>query len=100
MKTVFFFAALILAASSIALSQDLRTATLVGTVTDPSGATVAGAAVTVTNVDTQVITKGKTNEDGAYYAPFLIIGNYRLVALRRCEAFRRRSERGRSGRRS
>jgi len=79
MKTVFFFAALILAASSIALSQDLRTATLVGTVTDPSGATVAGAAVTVTNVDTQVITKSKTNEDGAYYAPFLIIGNYRLV---------------------
>jgi hypothetical protein len=58
--------------------QDIRTATLVGTVTDTSGAVIANVAVTVTNVDTQVVTRGLTNEEGAYYLPFLNVGNYRL----------------------
>ena len=80
MKKLSCFAALVMVAVSPAgLAQDLRTATLVGTVTDASGATVANADVTVTNVDTQVVTRSKTNDTGAYYAPFLIIGNYRLV---------------------
>jgi hypothetical protein len=79
MKTSLFYAALLIGAASCAFSQDLRTATLVGTVIDPSGATVANADVTVTNVDTQVATRGKTNQDGAYYLPFLIVGNYRLT---------------------
>jgi len=57
-----------------ALAQDLRTATLVGTVTDASGATVANASVVVTNTDTQVVTRSKTNDTGAYYLPFLNIG--------------------------
>ncbi len=61
------------------LSQDLRTATLVGNVTDASGASVVNAAVTVTNIDTNVLTKTKTNEDGAYYVPFLITGNYSIT---------------------
>src|SRR5229473_3466075 len=61
------------------LAQDLRTATLVGTVTDQSGAVVASGAVTVTNLDTKVTSPGKTNEAGAYYIPFLIPGNYQLT---------------------
>lgn len=60
------------------LAQDLRTATLVGNVTDSTGAFVANASVTVTNGDTSIVTRTKTNEDGAYYVPFLIIGNYRI----------------------
>lgn len=64
--------------ASPAWAQDLRTATLVGSVTDSSGAAIADAAVTVTNVDTNVVTRGKTNGEGAYYIPFLNIGNYRL----------------------
>jgi len=79
MKTLLFCAAFVIAAASFATAQDLRTATLVGTVTDPSGATVANAGVAVTNVDTQVVTRGKTNQDGAYYVPFLIVGNYQLT---------------------
>ena len=79
MKNLFGCAALVLAVSSFGAAQDLRTATLVGTVTDSSGATVANAAVTVTNVDTQVVTRSKTNDTGAYYVPFLIIGNYQLT---------------------
>ncbi len=60
-------------------AQDLRTATLVGNVTDASGASVVNAAVTVTNVDTNVATRTKTNGDGAYYVPFLITGNYSIT---------------------
>ena len=59
--------------------QDIRTATLVGTVTDSSGAVVANVAVTATNVDTQVVTRSLTNDEGAYYLPFLNVGNYRLT---------------------
>ncbi len=60
-------------------TQDLRTATLVGTVTDQSGAVVASGTVIVTNLDTKVNSPGKTNEAGAYYIPFLIPGNYQLT---------------------
>ncbi len=66
------------ALGSFAVGQDLRTATLVGTVTDTTGSVVSGATVNVTNVDTQVVTPGKTNQDGAYYVPFLTPGNYQL----------------------
>src|SRR6266700_562292 len=63
---------------SVGFAQNLRTATLVGTVTDSAGAVVPKAAVTVTNVQTQVVTRVQTNEDGAYYIPFLNLGNYEL----------------------
>ena len=59
--------------------QDIRTATLVGTVTDNSGAVIANVSVVVTNVDTQVVTRSVTNGEGAYYVPFLNVGNYRLT---------------------
>jgi hypothetical protein len=79
MKSLILCAALLSMAATLSFAQDLRTATLVGTVTDASGATVANADVTATNVDTQVVTRGKTNDTGAYYLPFLNVGNYHLV---------------------
>ena len=62
----------------VGFAQDLRTATLVGTVTDAAGAVVPRAAVTVTNMQTQVSTGVGTNEDGAYYVPFLNLGTYEI----------------------
>ena len=73
-----FWAVLVLAAASPILAQNLRTATLVGTVTDSSGAAIPNANITVTNVDTNVATQSKTNGEGAYYVPFLNVGNYQL----------------------
>ena len=74
------FLAILLAGSLAALltAQDQRTATLVGNVTDSAGAAIPNATVDVTNVDTNVVTHTKTNGDGAYYAPFLLVGNYKL----------------------
>ncbi len=50
--------------------------TIVGHVSDPSGAIVPGATVTVTNRETGVALTLKTNADGDYTAPALNPGNY------------------------
>jgi len=39
-------------------------ASIVGTVTDPSGANVTGAAVTATNVSTNAVNKAVTDQEG------------------------------------
>ncbi|MCL6546758.1 MAG: carboxypeptidase-like regulatory domain-containing protein, partial [Bryobacteraceae bacterium] len=59
------------------LAQD--TANLTGTVTDPTGAVVVGAQVTVTNVATNVETTTETNSEGIYRVPFLRPGTYRVT---------------------
>ncbi len=69
----------LLAMATFLFGQDIRTATLVGTVTDNTGGVIANVAVTATNVDTQVVTRGLTNAEGAYYLPFLNVGSYRLT---------------------
>jgi Carboxypeptidase regulatory-like domain len=60
-----------------ALAQE---ATIVGTVTDPSGAAVANASITVTNTDTGVSRDLPTSGDGQYVAPDLQIGHYLVRA--------------------
>jgi hypothetical protein len=50
--------------------------TILGTVTDSSGAAVVGATVTIKNVDTGLTRTVSTTEDGSYSAPELPIGNY------------------------
>jgi hypothetical protein len=56
------------------------TATIVGTVTDPSGAVISGAQVTVTNTGTGQERTVTTNSSGAYQAPQLQIGAYSVSA--------------------
>jgi Carboxypeptidase regulatory-like domain len=58
-----------------ALAQE---ATIVGTVTDPTGAAVANATVTITNTETGVARSLPTNGDGQYVAPDLVIGHYNV----------------------
>src|ERR1039458_5634235 len=58
-------------------SQETR-GTLLGRVTDPSGAVVAGGKVEVTNTQTGVSLSSTTNESGDYTLPFLIPGIYTL----------------------
>jgi hypothetical protein len=65
--------------AAIVFGQAARTATLVGTVTDPSGAVIAGAEVEAIAVATNLVSKGVTNEQGSYYIPFLAVGNYSLT---------------------
>src|SRR5215467_11591149 len=53
---------------------------ITGSVTDASGAVVAGAVVTVTNTSTNQVRRAFTNETGNYSAPFLVPGSYEIRA--------------------
>jgi hypothetical protein len=53
---------------------------IAGTVTDISRAVVAGATVTVTNIDTGISHAYTTNAAGLYVAPFLQPGHYKVDA--------------------
>src|SRR5262245_15095983 len=52
---------------------------ITGTVTDPTGALVPAADVTVTNEDTGLERKVITSSGGVFNAPNLDIGNYRVT---------------------
>jgi Carboxypeptidase regulatory-like domain len=71
MRNRFLWAIAILVASCAARMSAQDTASLVGTVTDPSGAAVANAQVSVDNVDRGVHRKLVTNQAGEYGAPAL-----------------------------
>ena len=53
-------------------------ATVTGTVTDPSGAVVAGVEVTATNTATGEVSRASTNHDGLYTIVNLFPGTYSL----------------------
>src|SRR5437870_9811412 len=52
------------------------TASISGTVKDPSGATITGATITVTNTDTGIAQTQKTNTAGFYSFQSLPLGHY------------------------
>src|SRR5436190_10368163 len=54
-------------------------ATLSGTITDPSGAAIAGAKVSVTNKATGVTRDVTTDTAGFYSAPNLLPGDYEVT---------------------
>ena len=65
-----------------ALQAQVATGTILGNVTDTSGAAVPGATVTATNVDTQFSRSTATDESGQYALRLLPLGNYKIeVAL-------------------
>lgn len=61
--------------STIAFAQ-VTTGTILGTVTDPSGATIAGAKVTITNTDTGIVSNIVNRSDGNFELPYLPNGPY------------------------
>jgi hypothetical protein len=67
----------LLCGANRAWAQDV-TATITGTVTDPSGATVVGATVTVKSVERGVTYTAASNEAGLYRVSQLPVGNYEL----------------------
>src|SRR5262249_40270688 len=68
---------LIVLVSSV-LPAQVTTGTIVGTVTDPSGATVPHAQVTATNVGTALLRSIETNDQGEYRIEFLPVGEYSI----------------------
>jgi Carboxypeptidase regulatory-like domain/TonB dependent receptor len=69
----------LLALSLTAFAQ-IQNGQFTGVVTDPSGASVANAQVTVINVATNLSVKTTTNQEGTYVAKELPVGTYRITA--------------------
>ena len=72
-------ALMLLLSFGLANAQEFR-GTITGTVTDPNGAIVPAATVTVQNVETNITATAQTNDDGAYAFPLLMPGKYKLSA--------------------
>jgi len=69
--------ALILIATASVHAQEAG-GTILGAVTDPSGAVVTSAQVTIKNVATGVTRSAPANSDGMYAAPNLVPGDYEV----------------------
>jgi carboxypeptidase family protein len=79
MRKFFFLVAvfsLIILVNASAFGQG--NAALTGTVTDPTGATVAGASVTATNIGTNVADTTQASGGGVYRFPTLPVGIYSI----------------------
>jgi hypothetical protein len=73
-----FLLAFCLLAAGAVLAQVVITSTILGTVTDPQGAVIPGAKVTLTNVDTGIQWIAATGNNGDYRFPNLIAGHYKV----------------------
>jgi hypothetical protein len=65
--------------AAVSLSAQTFRGTILGTVTDPSGAVVPGAKVTVKNTGTGLERSTETSADGSYSLPELPIGTYTVT---------------------
>jgi hypothetical protein len=68
-----------LLSSLCAFAQTITTGELAGTVTDPSGAVVAGAAVQLKNLDEGSVSNAKTSSTGYYQFSYLRPGSYTVT---------------------
>lgn len=59
------------------------TGTIVGIVSDPTGAVISGASVTITNVSTGQLISVTTNSSGSFNSGALIPGNYKALVSAR-----------------
>src|SRR5256885_17065930 len=75
------FALLLVVGISPLLAQQ-TTATLLGAISDPSGASVPGVTVRVVNLATGLSRETTTDQAGNYSIPFLTSGDYRVTAAK------------------
>ena len=80
-RAVYVFVCLlsVIAFSSLLFGQGGANATILGTITDSSGAVVPNAKIDVTNVDTNATSHAQSTSSGDFTAPFLTPGTYKLT---------------------
>jgi hypothetical protein len=75
-RYVAYVSFLLLAASA---NAQIRSASLTGSVFDPTGALIPNAEVIATNIGTNVSSSTKTTSAGVYTIPYLEAGDYRIT---------------------
>src|SRR6185369_1528908 len=71
--------ALLFAIAGVGLAQN-PSASVVGRITDPTGAVIPGVTIKITSIDTNLSQQARSNESGDYTVPFLNPGRYSLEA--------------------
>jgi len=77
-----FLLAMSIGLPQTAVCQTAGSATITGTVTDPTGSVVPGATVTILNRDTGIERKTETSDAGVYTAAFLQPGHYDVTVAK------------------
>lgn len=60
------------------LAGQSNVASITGVVSDSTGAVVPGAAISITNTETGIVSETVSNQSGVYLVPSLIIGQYQV----------------------
>src|SRR5580692_9463847 len=80
MKNLAYSVMVLLSIAAAAWAQTSGSGTISGTLTDPNGAVIPNATVTILNVDTGIERSLASNGAGLYTAPFLQPGHYQVTA--------------------
>ncbi|MBI1765716.1 MAG: TonB-dependent receptor [Acidobacteria bacterium] len=72
----------------------IKSGAITGTVTDPTGAVIPGATVTVINAETNVSTTAVTDATGNFNVPYLAPGTYTVNVEKAASGFSRASRTG------
>ena len=81
-RTVVFVFALLFIGTTWMSAQSTSAGTLTGTVTDPSGAVIPGASITITDLSTKVQRSTTSTKDGLYVLPDVPPGTYSVSAAK------------------
>ncbi|MCU1314379.1 MAG: Oar protein [Acidobacteriaceae bacterium] len=65
--------------AGLAFGQTITSGTVVGSVTDATGAVIPNASVTIQQAESGIIQTTKTNESGQYRFPFLEAGRVHRI---------------------
>lgn len=76
-----FVGIIVLLALPFGATAQITTATLVGTISDPSGGQIPNVNVTIRNTETGLTRTVVTGEDGNYRVEFLPVGNYSIEVV-------------------
>src|SRR5277367_5231172 len=78
-RIILVFGLMFVLLAAVSLSAQTFRGAILGTVTDPSGAVVAGAKVSAKNVGTGLERTTDTSADGSFSLPELPIGTYTVT---------------------
>jgi len=80
MESVFTYLVIFILAAGLCWSQQDPRGSITGRVVDPQGAVIPGAAVVITNTETNATRRTATNETGYFEANLLMPGTYSISA--------------------
>src|SRR5262245_51278319 len=81
LKRIWSIGVVLTVMAGIAAGQSVK-GSFIGTVRDTTGAVVPDVKMTVTNLDTNVVSDAMTDATGSYLVPFLDPANYSVAAER------------------